>query len=109
MKTSWKKKILCPLPAIALFTLLVQAAAFAGALEFGREKLKGTSSSSTSAPKRPNIAEAQKLTAQAHDKVIAAQKANEWDTVGHAQKAKSLLEQVNEELKLSAEATNQNK
>ena len=84
MKTSWKKKILCPLPAIALFTLLVQAAAFAGALEFGREKLKGTSSSSTSAPKRPNIAEAQKLTAQAYDKVIAAQRANEWDTAGHA-------------------------
>ena len=32
------------------------------------------------------------------------QKINEWDMEGHAQKAKELLDQVNNELKLVAEA-----
>ena len=35
-----------------------------------------------------------------------AQKANEWDLQGHAQRAKNLLDQVNNELKLAAEASN---
>lgn len=60
-------------------------------------------------PRRhPNLAAAQRLSAQAYDKVIAAQKANEWDLGGHAQKAKELLEQVNQELKQAAEASNEN-
>lgn len=58
--------------------------------------------------KHPNLAAAQKLSAQAYDKVIAAQKANEWDLGGHAQKAKDLLEQVNQELKQAAETSNEN-
>jgi hypothetical protein len=37
---------------------------------------------------------------------LAAQKANEWDMRGHAQKAKELLEQANSELKQAAEAAN---
>jgi hypothetical protein len=61
-----------------------------------------------SAKKHPNIAAAQKLAQQAYDKVVAAQKANEYDMDGHAQKAKDLLEQVNAELKLAAEAANAN-
>ena len=56
--------------------------------------------------KHPNIASAQKLSRQAYEKVVAAQKANEWDMQGHAQKAKELLDQVNAELKLAAEAAN---
>ena len=40
---------------------------------------------------------------------MAAQQANEWDMQGHAQKAKNLLDQVNSELKLAAEAANKNK
>jgi hypothetical protein len=60
-------------------------------------------------PKRhPNIAAAQKLSRQAYNKIVAAQKANEYDMGGHAQKAKELLDQVNEELKLAAEAANKN-
>ena len=39
-------------------------------------------------------------------KVVAAQQANEWDLGGHAQKAKRLLDQVNNELKLAAETAN---
>jgi hypothetical protein len=56
----------------------------------------------------PNLAAAQKLSAEAYQKVIAAQKANEWDLGGHAQKAKELLDQVNQELKLAAEVSNAN-
>jgi hypothetical protein len=57
----------------------------------------------------PNLAAAQRLSKQAWDKVVAAQQANEWDLQGHAQKAKELLDQVNNELKLAAEASNKNK
>jgi hypothetical protein len=56
--------------------------------------------------KHPNIAAAQELVRQAFQKVSAAQKANEWDMDGHAQKAKELLDQVNVELKQAAEAAN---
>jgi hypothetical protein len=59
-----------------------------------------------SVKKHPNIAAAQKLALQAYNKVVAAQKANEYDLGGHAQKAKDLLEQVNAELKEAAEAAN---
>lgn len=52
----------------------------------------------------PNLAAAQKLAAQAFAKLEAAQKANEYDLGGHAQKAKDLLKQVNAEIKLAAEA-----
>ena len=57
----------------------------------------------------PNLAAAQRLSDQAYNKIIAAQKANEWDMAGHAQKAKDLLEQVNRELKLAAGAANKNR
>ena len=57
----------------------------------------------------PNLAAAQRLSQQAGDKIVAAQQANEWDLQGHAQKAKELLDQVNNELKLAAEASNRNK
>ena len=60
-------------------------------------------------PRRhPNLAAAQKFSAQAYQKVVAAQQANEWDLGGHAQKAKELLDQVNQELKLAAETSNAN-
>ncbi len=61
-----------------------------------------------SAKKHPNLAAAQRLSTQAFNKIIAAQKANEWDMNGHAQKAKELLDQVNIELKAAAQAANQN-
>lgn len=61
-----------------------------------------------SAKKHPNLAAAQRLSQQAYEKITAAQQANEWDMDGHAAKAKDLLDQVNKELKLSAEAANKN-
>lgn len=58
-------------------------------------------------PRRhPNLAAAQRLSRQAYEKIVAAQEANEWDLQGHAQKAKNLLDQVNNELKEAAEASN---
>jgi len=56
----------------------------------------------------PNLAAAQRLSEQAYNKITAAQQANEWDMDGHAAKAKELLEQVNQQLKLAAEAANKN-
>jgi len=61
-----------------------------------------------SGKKHPNIAAAQRLSTEAYEKIKAAQEANEWDMQGHAQKAKELLEQVNNELKLAAQAANKN-
>jgi hypothetical protein len=54
----------------------------------------------------PNLAAAQRLSQQAWEKINEAQRANEWDLQGHAQKAKNLLDEVNIELKLAAEASN---
>jgi F0F1-type ATP synthase membrane subunit b/b' len=59
-----------------------------------------------SGARHPNIAAAQRLVAQAYERITAAQKANEFDMGGHAQKAKELLDQVNQELKQAAEAAN---
>ena len=54
----------------------------------------------------PNLSAAQRLSGQAWQRIVDAQNANEWDLQGHAQKAKNLLDQVNNELKLAAEASN---
>ncbi|MGO9802188.1 MAG: hypothetical protein ACLPTM_06705 [Steroidobacteraceae bacterium] len=56
----------------------------------------------------PNLAAAQRLSRDAWEKIMAAQKANEWDMDGHAAKAKELLDKVNDELKMAAEAANKN-
>ena len=61
------------------------------------------------AGRHPNIAAAQRLSAQAYQKIVAAQQANEWDMQGHAQKAKDLLDQANNELKAAAQAANKAK
>jgi len=62
-----------------------------------------------SGARHPNIAAAQRLSRQAFDKIVEAQRANEWDMEGHAQKAKDLLDQVNNELKQAAGAANRNR
>lgn len=58
--------------------------------------------------RHPHLAAAQRLSHQAWEKIVEAQKANEWDLGGHAQKAKELLDQVNNELKQAAEVSNAN-
>jgi hypothetical protein len=61
-----------------------------------------------SARRHPNLAEAQRLSRSAWERIMAAQKANEWDMDGHAAKAKELLDQVNIEIKMAAEMANKN-
>ena len=58
---------------------------------------------------KPNLAAAQKLIVQAFDKISAAQVGNEFDLGGHAQKAKELLDQASDELKLAAQYANEKK
>jgi len=57
----------------------------------------------------PNLAAAQRLSRKAYNRIATAQKANDFDMEGHAQKAKDLLDQVNIELKLAAQAANANR
>jgi hypothetical protein len=54
----------------------------------------------------PNLAAAQNHVVQANNYIITAQKDNRYDMQGHAEKARQLLVQVNQELKLAAEAAN---
>lgn len=58
--------------------------------------------------RHPNLASAQRLVRQAWNKILEAQKANEWDMGGHAQKAKELLDQVSHELRFAADEANEN-
>ena len=57
-------------------------------------------------PRHPNLMAAQRLVAQAYQRISDAQAANEWDMHGHAAKAKDLLDQASREIKLAAEAAN---
>jgi hypothetical protein len=56
----------------------------------------------------PNLAKAQTACRNAFNHIVAAQKANEWDMNGHAQKAKDLLDQASNELREAATTANQN-
>ena len=89
-----KLRIFAPIVAILLLV---------GALALAQRPVRNVS-----AARHPNLAAAQRLSQQAFEKIEEAQKANEWDMGGHAQKAKELLEQVNSELKLAAQAANRN-
>jgi hypothetical protein len=52
----------------------------------------------------PNLMAADKLCAQAFAKLEAAQVANEYDLGGHAKKAKDLIKQAQDEIKLATVA-----
>jgi hypothetical protein len=88
---------------------LFATAAVAAALLCGGVALAQKPVDNISAKKHPNLAAAQNLSQKAWEKIVAAQQANEWDMSGHAAKAKELLDQVNQELKMAAEAANKNK
>jgi hypothetical protein len=61
------------------------------------------------ASKHPNLASAQTSIAHAYQKIDAAQQANREQLGDHAQKAKDLLVQASQELKLAAEYANHHK
>jgi hypothetical protein len=105
MIKSWKNPLLCIALTVILVALLMHTTAFAGALPFGREKLKGqTTAEGNLATQQQYIADAQNLTFQAYDKVVAAERIGKWDGLGHAKKAEELLVKAQNELKLAAEA-----
>jgi len=54
----------------------------------------------------PNLAEAQRHVVEANRFIKEAQKDNRYDMHGHAEKARQLLVEVNQELKAAAEAAN---
>jgi hypothetical protein len=58
--------------------------------------------------RHPNLAAAQSLTQRAYNRVVDAQKANEFDLGGHAAKAEQLLEEASHELKRAALNSNAN-
>ena len=79
---------------------------FGSALLIGAVAVAQPPAKNVSAGRHPNLAAAQRLSLQAYEKITAAQEANEFDLQGHAKKAKDLLDQVNSELKLAAQASN---
>lgn len=83
-------------------------AVIAGMLLAGSVAIAAPPAQNVSKGRHPNIAAAQRLTAQAFAKITAAQQANEFDLGGHAAKAKDLLDQANAELKQAAETANAN-
>jgi hypothetical protein len=89
-------------------TKLISAALGAG-LVIGGIALAQAPKDNVSKALHPNLAAAQRLSTQAYEKITAAQEANEFDLAGHAAKAKTLLDQVNSELKLAAQQSNKNK
>jgi hypothetical protein len=86
-----------------LFKLLLGVALFCGGMAIAQKPAQNINPN-----RHPNLAAAQRLSEQAYQKIVAAQQANEWDMEGHAQKAKDLLDQVNQQLKLAAEWANKN-
>ena len=54
----------------------------------------------------PNLAAAQKHVVEANRAIAEAQRENRWDMHGHAEKARQLLVEVNNELKAAAETAN---
>lgn len=57
--------------------------------------------------RHPNLGAAQQLASQAVNKITQAQRENEFDMGGHAQRAKGLLEQANRELIAAAGEANE--
>ena len=60
-------------------------------------------------PRHGNLRAAQKLIERAINKITAAQVANEYDMKGHAARAKELLDQAYDEIKMAALAANRNR
>jgi len=54
----------------------------------------------------PNLAAAQRHVVEANQAIAGAQKHNHYDMKGHAEKARQLLVEANNELKAAAEAAN---
>jgi hypothetical protein len=87
-----------------ILSLVVGALIMTGSTAFAEEPAVNVN------PKlHPRLAEAQRLCRKAYNEIEEAQRAKEWDSEGHAQNAKELLDKVNNELKLAAKTVNAEK
>ena len=80
--------------------------AIAMALLFASCSTSPAPARNVSGKRHPNLAAAQELIYRAFEKISDAQNANEFDMEGHAKKAKALLDQASDEIKLAAQAAN---
>jgi hypothetical protein len=90
-------------PVITLMSLMILAAV-------GGFRCAGSSQRpalNVSSERHPNLAAAQRFLLQAYDRIVDAQKVNEWDLGGHAEKAKALIDQAADEIKQAAAASNE--
>ena len=84
----------------------IRNAVLSGALVLGLAASCVTVAAAVDPYRHPNLAHAQGFIDQAIGSVDAAQRANEYDMGGHAARAKELLRQAREEIKLAAGAAN---
>ena len=84
-----------------LINTMVAAALFCGSVTMAQDPVQNINKKW-----HPNLAEAQRLVAEANGFIVTAQKDNRYDMHGHAQKARELLVRANEELKAAAEDAN---
>jgi hypothetical protein len=89
-----------------LMKISLIAAGFVGLMALGAAALaqQAMPEHDVSMARHPHISEAQKLAQRAFEEITIAQRDDHGEMGGHGQKAKALLEQVNAELKLAAEA-----
>lgn len=85
-------------------TLLALGVVAASAAAFAQEPVQNIDPS-----RHGNLAAAQDLVRQAYDRLSLAQRENNNDLGGHAEKAKALLQQANQEIRLAADAANANR
>jgi hypothetical protein len=90
------------IPKIALVALVAASAAACAPMQLSGEPVENIS------PHRHgNLAAAQELVRGAYDKMSDAQYANHAELGGHAARAKELLREAGEEIKLAAIAANE--
>ena len=87
---------------IRLFALVLSFALCCSGIAVGRGKPSQPIKKSASEARHPNLAAAQHDIEEAYSKIVAAEKANEFDSDGHAQKAKDLVVEANQELDRAA-------
>ena len=84
------------------FTAILAAVLFCG-ISLAQEPVQDINPSV-----HPNLAQAQRLVAEANQYLIRAQKAGHYNMQGHDEKARQLLAQANQEIKAAAAASNAN-
>ena len=88
---------------------VVRSGALGGLLLLGAVAYAAGPARNVRSARHLNLAAAHRLGHQAFERVIDAQRANEWEMGGHPQKTKDLLDQAGREPKLAAQAANRSR